>query len=109
MVNARLTVDPTGTKERYAGIIDCIQKVYRCQWPVLAGLSRAGCRRNEGITAFFAGLGGAFGTVVASAIQLSCYEQASAAPQRPLIPMLQCKKTLNSSYPAVLKSAVGGV
>eukprot|EP00656_Telonema_subtile_P025679 TRINITY_DN2771_c0_g1_i1.p1 TRINITY_DN2771_c0_g1~~TRINITY_DN2771_c0_g1_i1.p1 ORF type:complete len:177 (-),score=19.68 TRINITY_DN2771_c0_g1_i1:228-758(-) len=59
MINARLMVNSAGSKPQYTGIVHCVQSVYR----------------SEGIGAFFAGLGGAAGTVVASAIQLSLYEQ----------------------------------
>eukprot|EP00658_Telonema_sp_P-2_P034447 TRINITY_DN25156_c0_g1_i1.p1 TRINITY_DN25156_c0_g1~~TRINITY_DN25156_c0_g1_i1.p1 ORF type:complete len:285 (+),score=66.86 TRINITY_DN25156_c0_g1_i1:126-980(+) len=76
MINARLMVDPEDpTKARYTGIVDCINTVLR----------------KEGIGAMFAGVGGAFGTVLASAVQLSCYEQF--------------KKFLAKASPRLLESA----
>merc|ERR1711865_1231509 len=77
MGNARLMVNSDDGQRKYSGIVDCIRTVLR----------------KEGVGAFFAGVGGAFGTVLASAIQLSCYEQV--------------KKMVERTSPALLQTAAG--
>jgi len=77
MINARLMVNSDDGQRKYSGIVDCIRTVLR----------------KEGVGAFFAGVGGAFGTVLASAIQLSCYEQV--------------KKMVERTSPALLQTAAG--